>query len=155
MIKLTRECGRCGATIEPNWEKLALALGGSAAVSLLAAAFGLAGGGWIALLGAAVGGSAAARQLLQLKAKLLEQGQRLGSFFKCGGCHRDVSILEVFADESEPERPATPPALAAGHAEPVPEIVRQHEHWLQHGANEACPCGSGRKYRKCHGMPAN
>jgi preprotein translocase subunit SecA len=36
----------------------------------------------------------------------------------------------------------------AGDAQPVQQVVRSQE---KVGRNDPCPCGSGKKYKKCHG----
>ena len=36
----------------------------------------------------------------------------------------------------------------AGDAAPVQQVVRSQE---KVGRNDPCPCGSGKKYKKCHG----
>jgi preprotein translocase subunit SecA len=36
----------------------------------------------------------------------------------------------------------------AGDAQPVQQVVRGQE---KVGRNDPCPCGSGKKYKKCHG----
>jgi preprotein translocase subunit SecA len=43
-------------------------------------------------------------------------------------------------DAAEPERSSTGGAAASGGGEP--------------GRNAPCPCGSGKKYKRCHGAPA-
>jgi preprotein translocase subunit SecA len=43
-------------------------------------------------------------------------------------------------DTSEPEKSATAGAEVSGNGEP--------------GRNAPCPCGSGKKYKRCHGAPA-
>jgi preprotein translocase subunit SecA len=45
--------------------------------------------------------------------------------------------------EAEPTRGPTlaPPPAAAPFVRPVPKV----------GRNEMCPCGSGKKYKHCHG----
>jgi preprotein translocase SecA subunit len=43
-------------------------------------------------------------------------------------------------------------AGSAGESETRPETVRRDEHKV--GRNDPCPCGSGKKYKKCHGRAA-
>jgi preprotein translocase subunit SecA len=46
-----------------------------------------------------------------------------------------------------------PRALSA--ADPAPERDPNNpETWGRIGRNEACPCGSGKKYKHCHGVLA-
>ena len=73
---------------------------------------------------------------------------------------------------SQPERPESVPAAppASGHVH-GPNCDHDHDHEHAHdldpnlllnrqphyrtepkiGRNDACPCGSGKKYKKCHG----
>ena len=55
-------------------------------------------------------------------------------------------------------RPAAPAGLppgAAGRSRPMPAAPPppQRRDGPKTGANEACPCGSGKKFKKCHGAP--
>lgn len=64
----------------------------------------------------------------------------------------------VSTGHSGPTWPSWPLATKEGHSsedlpprvaiEPVKQIVREHE---KVGRNDPCPCGSGRKFKKCHG----
>jgi preprotein translocase subunit SecA len=65
---------------------------------------------------------------------------------------RQAMLAEIAAQqqsaiaEAEPAAPApTPEAVAAGFDESNPET------WGNPGRNEACPCGSGKKFKHCHG----
>jgi preprotein translocase subunit SecA len=49
-----------------------------------------------------------------------------------------------------PPRPAPPPRPALATAATAPGGGRP-ESWGKVGRNAACPCGSGRKYKHCHG----
>ena len=51
---------------------------------------------------------------------------------------------------SLPSRPAAPPRVGGDDA-PV-QTVRRDEPKV--GRNDPCPCGSGKKYKKCHGVAA-
>ena len=42
-----------------------------------------------------------------------------------------------------------PPACTCAFCEEKKYIVRQEDRKI--GRNEKCPCGSGRKYKRCHG----
>jgi preprotein translocase subunit SecA len=46
-------------------------------------------------------------------------------------------------------------ATAVAAAAPAPGNGRQEQRiaseWDQVGRNDPCPCGSGKKYKKCHG----
>ena len=35
------------------------------------------------------------------------------------------------------------------------EIEKPEDSWKNVGRNAPCPCGSGKKYKKCHGSPRN
>ena len=54
---------------------------------------------------------------------------------------RETSVLEQRAYESPAPTPITPP---------IPIV----EHAPKTGRNDPCPCGSGKKYKKCCGAPA-
>jgi preprotein translocase subunit SecA len=46
-------------------------------------------------------------------------------------------------------------AAAAAPARPQPKPKRDAQNpstWGKVGRNEPCPCGSGKKYKQCHGM---
>ena len=88
-------CSSCGGKVKPNWDKIAIAVGGSAVMIPLAALVGLKAG-LIALCVAAWGGNKSAVHLLRLKVKLMEASRRQGSFFVCGSCGRHASVEEVF-----------------------------------------------------------
>ena len=96
-VMLKTKCVSCGSQITPNMDKLTLVLGGGAVIAVIAAAFGLAGGGFIALGTAMLGGSTVARYLLQAKMRLLRESGGM-ALFKCSGCGRDAPIAEIFAD---------------------------------------------------------
>ncbi|RMG29508.1 MAG: preprotein translocase subunit SecA [Gammaproteobacteria bacterium] len=59
--------------------------------------------------------------------------------------HAEVDLLHGVAEAEEEE--AVPEAVAAGGA-PRQPFVRQGR---KIGRNEPCPCGSGKKYKHCHG----
>lgn len=88
------KCRYCNGMIVPNMEKIGKVLGGTAAITAIAAIFGL-GGGWIALTTAAWG-SVVARILLHAKIALVKESQKWGSFFYCKECKADFGIIEIF-----------------------------------------------------------
>jgi preprotein translocase subunit SecA len=51
---------------------------------------------------------------------------------------------------SLPSRPAAPPRVGGDDA--AVHTVRRDEPKV--GRNDPCPCGSGKKYKKCHGAAA-
>jgi preprotein translocase subunit SecA len=59
--------------------------------------------------------------------------------------HASVSAFGTPAATPSPERPRGPRQPAA----PGPAPVVSHEPKV--GRNDPCPCGSGKKYKKCHG----
>jgi preprotein translocase subunit SecA len=68
--------------------------------------------------------------------------------------------IEVRFDEPEPATENTVPAMlvaqgAAGFISDEPAPVRDPKDpasWGKVGRNEACPCGSGKKFKHCHGL---
>lgn len=62
-------------------------------------------------------------------------------------------LMELFTqqlNELEEGLPAAPePAPRAGDEPPIPIVERSSKP----GRNASCPCGSGKKYKKCHGRP--
>ena len=44
-----------------------------------------------------------------------------------------------------------PTAPIRSHVDPINRDPRDVSTWGQVGRNEACPCGSGKKYKNCHG----
>jgi preprotein translocase subunit SecA len=51
---------------------------------------------------------------------------------------------------SQPQQPQQPPRVGGDDA--IPKTVRRDEPKV--GRNDPCPCGSGKKYKKCHGAAA-
>lgn len=89
-------CTNCSSKrIAIKQEKVFLGVLGSVVLIPIAAAFGLKAG-LIALFIAACKGNANAANLLRVKLKLMQESQRLGSFFYCEDCKRDLSLEDVF-----------------------------------------------------------
>jgi ssDNA-binding Zn-finger/Zn-ribbon topoisomerase 1 len=88
-------CPECQSMIKPKWSKVAVALGGTAAMIPLAAIFGLKAG-LLALFAASLKGNRQASELLRIKIRLMQQSERMGSFFVCSNCRRDASVHEVW-----------------------------------------------------------
>jgi preprotein translocase subunit SecA len=80
----------------------------------------------------------------------------------------DVTSMSYSAPADPSERPSLPPpvpsenggapaeaqAPGAPPAAPDPEVVQKpvvKGEWERTGRNEPCPCGSGKKYKNCHG----
>ena len=57
---------------------------------------------------------------------------------------RMQGLAPVF-EGTEEEREADAQAEPAGTAQPQPAVPQKI------GRNDPCPCGSGKKYKKCHG----
>jgi preprotein translocase subunit SecA len=63
----------------------------------------------------------------------------------------------TFNDPSEALSGSRSPATAFGHAEPkeaqggTDEVQTVRREGPKVGRNDPCPCGSGKKYKKCHG----
>ena len=68
--------------------------------------------------------------------------------------HDDELILQ-HPDPDQAQEEAPPAAVAYQHSgsqsAPAPLPFRREAEKV--GRNELCPCGSGRKYKKCHGRP--
>jgi preprotein translocase subunit SecA len=72
-----------------------------------------------------------------------------------GNGHRPPRMVSTSADELEEafmrrkRRELEQARMAgAGDAQQVQQVVRSQE---KVGRNDPCPCGSGKKYKKCHG----
>lgn len=91
----------------------------------------------------------------QLKAEATAYADALGVSLNalCAVALRD------YLDSRKP-KPAAPPAkvgpqaraVPAKAAEPVP-VASGGKTVPRVGANQPCPCGSGEKFKRCHGMP--
>jgi preprotein translocase subunit SecA len=60
-------------------------------------------------------------------------------------------------DELAPQSLSGTATLAAGNAAVVEAAARDPKNpatWGKVGRNELCPCGSGKKYKHCHGQYA-
>ncbi len=83
------------------------------------------------------------------------QGQGPGQHDGDGNGRRPSRMVSTSADELEESfmrrkrRELEQARMAgAGDAQPVQQVVRGQE---KVGRNDPCPCGSGKKYKKCHG----
>jgi preprotein translocase subunit SecA len=56
--------------------------------------------------------------------------------------------------EDVPEGDAETPAPAAVDTGPAESLVSSGAGWSNVGRNDPCPCGSGKKFKKCHGVAA-
>jgi preprotein translocase subunit SecA len=68
--------------------------------------------------------------------------------------HEEASALE--ADEAAAEAPLAAAAGGGGArpAAPPPRPQTVTREGRKVGRNEPCPCGSGKKYKHCHGQAA-
>ena len=91
-------CQYCSGQIDPNMDRIGRALGNGILISVVALAFGISGGGWVALVSSAMGGSLAARWIAQAKLELAKKSkEEFGGYFKCFRCGKDASIDHVLA----------------------------------------------------------
>jgi preprotein translocase subunit SecA len=58
---------------------------------------------------------------------------------------------QLTAPAPAPQGPVAEPQAAPRAVEPVAQFVRETR---KVGRNEPCPCGSGKKYKHCHGALA-
>jgi hypothetical protein len=86
-----------------------------------------------------------------------------------GGLSRQEAEAVATALDTRLERAGLPPLFSAEEAAEMDEHAADHVHGpdcdhdhasqpapaasLQAGRNEPCPCGSGKKFKKCHGAP--
>jgi preprotein translocase subunit SecA len=58
-------------------------------------------------------------------------------------------------DEEAEERPPSPTAVTGAGGAATRAATKQQtvvkDDWAKTGRNEPCPCGSGKKYKMCHG----
>ncbi len=50
-----------------------------------------------------------------------------------------------------PEAIASASAAAGGNVKAATVVKDKDDPWANVGRNDPCPCGSGKKYKKCHG----
>jgi preprotein translocase subunit SecA len=60
----------------------------------------------------------------------------------------------VGVDAPSPDAIAAAAAMAGGGARTATVVKDKADPWADVGRNEPCPCGSGKKYKKCHGAGA-
>jgi preprotein translocase subunit SecA len=58
---------------------------------------------------------------------------------------------EPLSEESEPTPSPARTATATAPARPTKQQTVVNDEWAKTGRNEPCPCGSGKKYKLCHG----
>ena len=65
------------------------------------------------------------------------------------------AVAEAGALDAAAAAPAPEMAMAGADAAPRPGFVAEDpESWGSPGRNDSCPCGSGRKFKHCHGRLA-
>ncbi|HLK12179.1 MAG TPA: preprotein translocase subunit SecA [Candidatus Binatia bacterium] len=72
-----------------------------------------------------------------------------------GAAAEDLGLPPAVADLERRQRRAQPARLRLSHAaspeEPPPKVETVRREGEKVGRNDPCPCGSGKKYKKCHG----
>ncbi|HMH21196.1 MAG TPA: preprotein translocase subunit SecA [Puia sp.] len=91
----------------------------------------------------------------------IPSGSRSDEFREGREQKTDMSKLKVRKDELVGATPAGNPAApvqegGGGYYDPSPEPIRQEPVKVgpKIGRNDPCPCGSGKKYKQCHGKDA-
>jgi preprotein translocase subunit SecA len=94
---------------------------------------------------------------LIFRARIVGQAQRRSAYNVTAAQHEQIGGYGVgenvaaTAGMVDPQQPPSEQAAAAGSAPIVKPIVREAP---KVGRNDACPCGSGKKYKKCCGATA-
>src|SRR5262245_43508053 len=89
----------------------------------------------------------------QYNARLMAQRERQRRAMQLGGGEGAPAPMPMAAQGSASgSAPAAKAAAAATRPQqaPVQQTVRRETPKV--GPNEPCPCGSGKKYKKCHGL---
>ncbi len=62
-------------------------------------------------------------------------------------------MSDQIAEQAKMMGAAVPPEVAGGDFEPLIDgfVEDDPTTWGNPGRNEACPCGSGKKFKQCHG----
>ncbi|MDO8915792.1 MAG: preprotein translocase subunit SecA [Coriobacteriia bacterium] len=63
-----------------------------------------------------------------------------------------VATADTFGGNTSPDAMAATAAAVGGKAATV--VKDKDDAWANAGRNDPCPCGSGKKYKKCHGASA-
>ena len=66
-----------------------------------------------------------------------------------------AAVAQAAAAESQAAQAADPSEAQPQPEEAAPQqpVVKAADDWSRTGRNEPCPCGSGKKYKHCHGAP--
>ncbi len=68
--------------------------------------------------------------------------------------HRPHLVAKGLSQLEKPKKLAYTSPTVDGDARPELQITDGDDQWGKVSRNEPCPCGSGRKYKRCHGDPA-
>jgi len=97
---------------------------------------------------------AAARPVWAAEMEREEEERRARLMRALQAQHAEAGSLLSQAQEAQPTAP--PPDLPPGAPPiPLPESGTFVRHERKVGRNEPCPCGSGKKYKHCHGVLSN
>jgi preprotein translocase subunit SecA len=87
--------------------------------------------------------------------RMIEEYQRAMQEQAEAAAARAAAQMSSETQPAEPGAAAQPAAVAAGQEAAVAERdPAEPESWGKVGRNEPCPCGSGKKYKHCHGRVA-
>ncbi len=91
-------------------------------------------------------------ELMKMMPKMMPQNFIHRSFgqFEDSGADAEAAAAGVL-EANEPETEGKPARRAAA-ARPQPPVVTHRRSEEKIGPNQPCPCGSGKKYKKCHGQ---
>jgi len=88
-----------------------------------------------------------------------KEGLRIFKDMESTLAHNLANILPNISAELKQEQPIETVEvkenvnqLAGGKQKPVVEQQPKQKEYAGTGRNEPCPCGSGKKYKKCHGI---
>jgi hypothetical protein len=84
---------------------------------------------------------------------------RMNEFGLMAPSERPTGVMDVGPGESgTPVVRGDPTVVGAGKAKPLafgaPAAAAGPVDWSSVGRNDPCPCGSGKKFKKCHGVGA-
>jgi preprotein translocase subunit SecA len=85
----------------------------------------------------------------QLEREEAERRERLMRALQAQHAEVTTALALAAPPEAGVAAAADPAGAAVGAEAPVAPFVRSDR---KVGRNEPCPCGSGRKYKQCHGM---
>ena len=68
--------------------------------------------------------------------------------------HRPQIVAKGLSQPEKPKKLAYTAPTVDGDAQPELQVEDTEEQFGKVSRNELCPCGSGRKYKRCHGDPS-